>query len=79
MARRKDGPRLRSWEVRDAEGVVHILKAHYCFNNDGEQGSGGLVLRRYHHDDTNDRTYVVASFAQGAWKYYKEIEDGDQE
>lgn len=75
MARADDfrNRRLRRFIVRDVEGIVHEIEAHYCFNNDDD--GRGLVLRRRLNDDSSERTEVVATFAKGYWTFYKEITD----
>lgn len=57
----------REWQVIDHQDRGHIVKAHYCFNN----GAEGLVFRTY--PPKSDRTVVVATFAQGVWRLFKEI------
>lgn len=67
-ARYRTPPTLRQWYVRDTNAVEHFIVAHYCFNN----GEEGLLFRRHTNDDINNRTEVVASFAQGFWQFYKD-------
>ena len=61
---------LKRWRVEDTQGLVHEIEAHFAFNN-GEQG---LVFRAYPHKHT--KTTVVAAFAHGAWRAFKESIDG---
>lgn len=69
----RDGPKLRTWEVKDTDDVYHEITAHFCFDNAEE----GLIFRRYKNDDLEERTTVVASFARGFWKFYKETTSND--
>lgn len=62
---------LRSWQVVDGEDAVHDIKAHYGFNN----GEEGLIFRKYANEDA-ERTDVVAAFAAGHWKFFKETTNG---
>lgn len=64
---------LKQWMVVDYEGEDHVVTAHYCFNN----GEEGLLFRRHHDDNPDQRTYIVAAFAQGGWRFYKEVNDGE--
>jgi len=62
--------KVRKWEVIDGSDKRHEITAHYCFNN----GDEGLVFRTY--PPGAEKTVVVAAFAQGQWKLYKEIING---
>lgn len=63
---------LKTWYVLDNEDVEHIVVAHYCFNN----GAEGLIFRRRQYDDPRERAEVVAAFAPGFWKFYKNAQTG---
>lgn len=65
---------LKQWHVVDYEGEDHYIVANYCFNN----GEEGLIFRRHHDDDPDQRTHIVAAFAQGGWRFYKEIQSNGQ-
>lgn len=66
---KKKPPPLREWEVTYGDGQKMALKAHYVFDNRGE--NGGLVFRRIDENDKDQRTYIVASFA--TYTYFKEM------
>lgn len=66
----RDPPKLRRWAVR-ANDVVEEVNAHFCFDN----GEDGLTFRRYHDDNPDNKTSVVAAYAKGYWQTYKEIDE----
>jgi hypothetical protein len=72
----RDPPRLRTYRVKDDEGIWHEHVAHFGFDNQDE--GRGLIFRRYRDDNPANRTYVVASYAQGSWKFYEETQNGDE-
>lgn len=69
----RDGPQLRTWQVRTPEGW-DTIESHFCFDNN-ERGEG-LVFRRYIDDNPENKTRVVAAYANGYWQAYKELENG---
>lgn len=47
------------------------IEAHYAFDNSDE--GRGLIFRRYEDDDPENRTTIVAQFAQGFWASFREL------
>jgi hypothetical protein len=73
MGKHAKGPELRTYEVLwSSSEPKMIIEAHYAFDNRSQ--NEGLVFRRYNQDNTEAKTYVVASFAD--YVYYKEIPHG---
>ena len=62
--------KMRKWEVVDGSNKKHVVEAHFMFNN----GDEGIIFRYYPPDAS--RTEVVAMFANGNWKFVKEITNG---
>ena len=77
MGRARDfarGPQLRRYLVTLPNGHVRVIEAHYAFDNSDE--GKGLVFRRFIEDNTENRTYVVATYAPGFWASFEELVDG---
>lgn len=71
----RKAPPLREYAVVELDGTEHTILAHFGFDNSDE--GKGLVFRRYRDDDRDNFTYVVAAFAQGSYKFWKEIYNGE--
>lgn len=69
MARGNKSP-VRMYVVTDCDGGVHDVEASYAFDNSDE--GRGLTFRRHIDDNPSSKTYVVAEFSAGSWKFYKE-------
>ena len=61
-------PKPRNYEVKDRDGGVHVVEAHFMFDN----GPEGLVLRRYPTKDA-EKTEIVFRAPANGYVYVKEV------